>query len=225
MRPISFALLCCVAGCGPSGPQTKVDAVTVGWMDWPAEVNAGQPFRTRLIVSGVCALNPRFHAGASADLSAVTFAPYFEVDDDHIACIAGTSTLLVSLGIDTAGTAPGLAALTARSYEMRAATWPLVTLAAQGIPTRTFGDVVVRPSNADQSRRNAGGRVYVQRDSLGCARINPVGAWNPHTALVLEDQSDTAGIVGEFIQGYIYDASVPVCGETHVFHLVARVNN
>jgi hypothetical protein len=227
MRPISFALLCCVVACGPSGPHTQIDAVTVGWMDWPAEVNAGQPFRTRMIVSAVCALNPRFYAGSSADFSAVTFAPYFKVDDDHIACFQGTTEILVSLSIDTAGTAPGLPAVTARSYEMRAAAWPPLTTVARSIPVRTFGAVVVRPTgeSPDPSRRNAAGQVYLQRDSLGCARIRPVGVWAPQGAMVLEDQADTLGVSGAFVQGYIHDASVTVCGETRVFRLVARVSN
>ena len=80
MRPAVFATSCLglLAACEPSA---KVDPVTVQWMDWPAEVKAGQPFRTRLVVWNVCALNPQFRAGASANQSAVTFAPYFLIDN------------------------------------------------------------------------------------------------------------------------------------------------
>src|SRR6266567_232281 len=107
MRLSAFVTSCLflLAACESSG---KVTPVTVQWMDWPAEVDAGQQFRTRLVVSNICALDPRFHPGASVDQSAVTFAPYFVVDDQNIACVATAVAPLVSLGaIDTAGTAPG----------------------------------------------------------------------------------------------------------------------
>lgn len=220
MRVAVFAILCCVVACDALG--TKTDLVTVQWMDWPAEVNAGQTFRTRLVVSSICALNPRFHAGASADQSAVTFAPYFEADDKEIACIADQS-LLISLGMDTAALAPALAATTARTYEMRAAapTIPSSTTFAP-LPVRTFGDVTVRSANADDSRRNAAGIVQVQRDTLGCVHVRPLGAYRPDALLPLEDQADTAGLAFAFVRGYIYDASAPVCGQTRVFHLTSR---
>src|SRR3989454_6364149 len=99
-------------------PNAKIEPVTVQWMDWPAEVNARQPFRTRLVVWGVCALNPRFRPGASADQSAVSFAPSFQVEDDRILCAGGTVDAFAVTAVDTAGTAPGLAASSARTYEM-----------------------------------------------------------------------------------------------------------
>jgi len=70
MRHFVFATLCLsvFAACEPDG---KINPVTVQWMDWPAVVDAGQPFRTRLVVWGVCAANPRFRPGAdSRDVSA-----------------------------------------------------------------------------------------------------------------------------------------------------------
>jgi len=222
MRPAAFVLLCCALAC--EEPNAKIDQVTVEWMDWPAEVNADQPFRTRLIVSGVCATNPRFHAGGSADQSAVTFAPYFQVDNDHILCLEAVSTLLTSFGVDTAGTAPGLPATSPRSYEMRGVAWPAVPSAAapQALPIRTFGEVTVRPTGADPSHRNAAGRVLFEKDSLGCARVWPIGASGAHAWLVLEDQADTVGLSAAFVSGYVYEPAAPVCGETKVFHLVAR---
>src|SRR3989441_8575918 len=121
MRSAMFATLCLglFAACD-HGTQTTFSQVTVQWMEWPAEVNAGQPFRTRLVVWTVCALNPQFRAGAHADPSAVTFEPYYLIGHEHIACITGRSqTLLAGIAIDTAGMAPGLAATSPRSYEMR----------------------------------------------------------------------------------------------------------
>ncbi len=223
MRPISLVTLSLgvLAACSES--NTRVNPVTVQWMDWPAEVNAGQAFRTRLVVWGVCAANPRFQPGARVDQSAVTFAPYWIVDEQPVFCVGGVMEPLLVSAIDTAGTAPGLAAPFARTYEMRGSTWPGVDDPRfAGLPARTFGDVIVRPSNADQSRRNAAGVVSLQADTGGCVRVKPAGLYSPAAALVLEDQADTIGLSYTFVRGYIHDAAAPVCGETRVFHLTAR---
>src|SRR5207237_401983 len=121
MRPAvcaSFFAACLASACGDS---MRVEPVTVQWMDWPWQVAYGQPFRTRLVVSGVCARTPRFRPGATADQSAVTFAPYFVVANENIPCIAEVTSpsLLAYGGVDTAGMAPGLKE--SRVYEMRAA--------------------------------------------------------------------------------------------------------
>lgn len=222
MRPAVFAAISLGLLLACDGPDRKVDPVSVQWMDWPAEVNAGQPFRTRLVVWGVCAQDPQFRAGASADQSAVTFEPYYLVGNEQIFCTnLRDATLLVS-AMDTAGTAPGLAAPAARTYEMRAGAEVFFARAAESIPVRHFGDVTVRPSGANPSQRNGGGTVYLQVDSLGCARISPLGLYNPNSTLVLEDQADTTGLMNAFVRGYIHDAAAPVCGETRVFHLLSR---
>jgi hypothetical protein len=205
------------------GPNGKVDPVSVQWMDWPAEVNAGQPFRTRLVVWGVCAINPRFRPGAHADQSAVTFAPYYLVDNDQIFCANLREVTLLQVGaIDTAGTAPGLAAPASRTYEMRAGAEVFFARAEESIPVRHFGNVIVRPTGADPSQRNGGGTVFLLVDSVGCLRLSPLGFYNPNSALVLEDQADTTGLNYAFVRGYIHEAAAPVCGQTRVFHLVSR---
>jgi hypothetical protein len=222
MRPAVFATLCLgvLVACDTNSDH-QITPVTVQWMDWPAEVNAGETFRTRLIVWSVCASNPQFRAGANADQSAVTFSPYFVSTKERIACLAGAAERLVVAGLDTAGMAPGLQATFSRTYEMRGSASPYAT--AQGLlgalPVRTFGEVTVQVSGADASRRNAAGTVSLQRDTLGCARVRPVGSYHPGTALVLEDQADTIGLSYAFVRGYIYDAAAPICGETRVFHL------
>lgn len=222
MRPAMFAMLClgCLAAC-KADDNTTVNPVTVQWMDWPAVVDAGQPFRTRIVVWGVCAINPRFRDGVSADLSAVSFAPYFLIDNDPVFC-AGASFVITA--IDTAGTAPGLAATFSRTYEMRATA--STNTRAVGLlgsfPVRTFGEVTVGPRGSDPARRNAAGTVSVETDSLGCVRIRPLGLYYGDAALVLEDQADTVGLSYAFVRGYIHDAAAPVCGETRVFHLVTR---
>src|SRR5438445_12175123 len=167
-------------------PNAKIDPVTVQWMDWPAEVNAGQPFRTRLVVWGVCAINPQFRAGASADEASVTFAPYFLVGNDRIECLtARTRALLALIAIDTAGTAPGLATLSARSYEMRAPTLAFAFSAgAQHLALRKFGEVVVRRSGADASRRNAGGYANIGRRTLDRVRGRRMGRCLRHATVV-----------------------------------------
>ena len=120
MKPAMFAI-CLISLGACSGESRNVRPVTIQWMDWPAEVGSGKVFRTRLIVSAVCAREPQFHPGARADQSAVTFAPYWVVGNEQIACIADVDAmapLLVS-GFDTAGTAPGLSSTYARTFEMR----------------------------------------------------------------------------------------------------------
>ncbi|MGH7520259.1 MAG: hypothetical protein ACREMI_03170 [Gemmatimonadales bacterium] len=225
MRPAVFAALCLgvLAACD-SDSNNQITSVTVQWMDWPAEVNAGEPFRTRIVVWSVCASNPQFRPGAGADQSAVTFSPYFVISKEPIFCVGGAAERLIVAGLDTAGLAPGLQATFSRTYEMRATASANIRAAALlgSFPVRTFGEVTVQPSGADAARRNAAGAVTVERDPTGCARIRPFGLYSPGAALVLEDQADTAGVSNAFVRGYIHDAATPVCGETRVFHLQAR---
>ncbi|MFN2572084.1 MAG: hypothetical protein ABR537_10835 [Gemmatimonadales bacterium] len=206
--------------------STQVIPVSVQWMDWPAEVASGQPFRTRLVVWGACALNPRFRSGASADQSAVSFAPYFITEENHvIACLQEREVeSFLAVALDTAGTAPGLAADFPRTYEMRGATnvyAASASLTGAASPLRTFGEVLVRQAAPDASRRNAAGYVFFFVDTLGCARVVPIGTYGPGAALPLESQTDTAGVSNAFVRGYIYDAPAAVCGANRVFHLVA----
>ena len=221
MRRASFVML--FAAALACEPDTHAIPVTVQWMDWPAEVAAGTPFRTRLVVFGVCAMNPVFRPGATADMSAVTFAPHFLGEQDGILCAAGGSELLVVTAIDTAGMAPGLSAAFPRTYEMRATTSAYAALA--DAPVRTFGDVTVRPPSPifdPPTRRNAAGYAQLERDSLGCARIRPLGLYTPGAAIVLENPVDTVTRYGGFVRGYIQSVDPAVCGERTVFHLVSR---
>ena len=223
MRPAVFAV--CLISLGACSEESRnVRPVTIQWMDWPAEVGIGKGFRTRLIVSGVCALAPQFHPGASADQSAVTFAPYWVIGNEQIFCIDDAVAPLVVIGIDTAGIAPGLSSTYARTYEMRGSASVYLTGSASVAdePVRTFGDVIVRPGGSESSRRNAAGIASKEVDNTGCVRLRPFGAWRPGSALPLENQADTAGLSYTFVGGYIYDAATPVCGETRVFHLVSR---
>lgn len=225
MRSAVFAALSLAWLLACEGPQADVSPVTVLWMDWPSEVNAGQPFRTRLVVWNVCAVNPQFRAGAHADQSAVTFEPYYLIGHDQIACLTErTPTLLVLLALDTAGIVPGLAAASARTYDMRAPVtdYALSTTAAPNSAVGKFGVVTVRPTGADPLRRNAAGDVFAERDSLGCVRVRPVGLYDPGAALVLEDQADTAGLSHAFVRGYLHETATPVCGQTRVFKLESR---
>src|SRR5258705_4467709 len=117
MRPAMFAAIALglLVACGE--PSGKVDPVSVQWMDWPAEVNAGQPFRTRLVVWGVCALNPRFHSGTHVDQSAASFQPYYWVGRDPLFCSALPEATLLVAALATAGTAPRLAGAQSHTYQ------------------------------------------------------------------------------------------------------------
>ena len=225
MRPAMFVTLwiASIAAC-KSDAGDQVQPVTVQWMEWPAEVAAGQPFRTRLIVWGVCAVNPRFQAGPSADLSAVTFEPYFLLSGDPVYCLAAQPVeRLVAISIDTAGMAPALSPELARAYEMRASASMYVGTerAIATLPVRTFGSVTVRPGGSNSTNHNAAGYVAVGVDTLGCVRVLPAWTYGPGRGIVIDNADDTVGIAGAFVRGYIYDLTVPKCGETRAFHLVA----
>jgi hypothetical protein len=158
----------------------------------------------------------------SSDQSAVSFAPYFLVKKGEPVCqphIADLEIYPPVLTLDTSSTAPALTATNARTYEMRAA-FPAYALTAPsaGLPVRTFGDVTVRLSNPDASRRDAGGIALKLIDNQGCVRLRPSGWYGP-SGFVLDDQADTMHVTNAFVRGYIYDAPAPICGETRVFHL------
>lgn len=224
MRPAMFVMLCVasIAACKSDSGNT-VQPVTVQWMEWPAEVASGQPFRTRLIVWGICAIDPRFEAGPSADESAVTFEPYFLLNGDPIYCAAEQPVdRLVAYSIDTAGMAPALRPDIPRAYEMRASASVYVgtARALASLPVRTFGSVTVRPEPSS-TNHNAAGYVSVVVDTLGCVRVMPGWTYGPERGIVIDNADDTVGIAGAFVRGYIYDLAVPKCGETRAFHLVA----
>lgn len=222
MRPASFVLLLIVpAAALACASDTPVIPVTVQWMDWPAGVVADRPFPVRMVVYWPCAARD-FRPGPAADESAVTFTPYFVRMDDNTYCALAQEvvTSLVIGSLDTVGLAPGLAADGARSYEMRA-----VTAVQAPRSIRTFGDVAVTPPSPVLDPtiiRNAAGFVRLERDTLGCARIRPVGLYAPQATFVLENPVDTAGLSGSFVRGYIRPVGSPVCGESKVFHLVSR---
>ena len=226
MRPIAFVTLLGLAACSENVRFVPVEVV---WMDWPAEVATEDPFRTRLVVWQPCALIRGFDPSPTADASAVTFAPFFIVERDQIACIltAGVaSELLVQWAIDTAGIAPGLPAADERIYEMRSAGGPSCAVCANlnTVPWVSFGYVTVRPTFPTSLVRNAAGIVTVQRDSAGCTRIRPAGLPALSGALVVENPPDTTVQWGGFVRGYIYEPAAPVCGESRVFHLTGTWN-
>lgn len=222
MRPGALAMLLALAACSDG----RILPVSVVWMDWPAEVAAGDPFRTRLVVWQPCALIRGFVPAPTVDEAAVTFAPYFVADKEQIACIATmgvASEMLVTWAIDTAGTAPGLPADVDRTYEMRGTATSCAACSwFNSVPgATTFGEVTVRPTLPQpNATRNAAGYVIAQRDSAGCLRIRPSGLPSPGADIVLENPADTAVQWYGFVQGYIYQPPAPVCGATRVFHRV-----
>ena len=224
MRP--FYYLPIVAMVTACEPNTEVSPAQVSWMEWPAEVSAATPFLVRLLVPRPGCYQNVFKLGISADESAVTFTPYFLITSHEIICVpeAGQLDVYPQLAIDTVGTAPGLAASFARTFEMRAAAQVYAPPApgVADLPVRMYGEVTVRLTGPDTSRRNGAGIVSKVIDNSGCVRLQPYGTWGPGLGLVLEDQADTSSFSYAFVRGYIYEAPTPVCGETRVFHLVSR---
>ena len=148
----------------------------VEWMEWPAEVAAATPFTVRLLVQwpscfqGEAPLN----AGTSTTELTVTLAPYFLLPRHRDAPRRGALCQYHS-PVDTVGTVVGLAASVPRAFGVRAAsrvishTTPAVSSAVQ-----TFGDITVRQSAPDTTRRNAAGFATKELDNLGCARLRPL---------------------------------------------------
>jgi hypothetical protein len=139
------------------------------------------------------------------DSSLVTFEPYFLYRAGEQPC--QTLVSFAPVYWDTTVNAPGLSA-TFSGYEMRASSGDI----------RTFGEVLV--SAVSTGRTNAGGGASVERDTNGCTRVKPAAGLS--TGYVLENPPDTISRWSAFVQGYLYDATTPVCGELRVFHLLAR---
>ncbi len=202
----------------------------VQWMEWPAEVRVATPFDVRLLLQFPACHQWVYKPRVSADESAVTFEPYFLVDKGQPICLptagvqASASAFVPNFMLDTIGTAPGLAAASPRTFEIRATADVAAPAQNPGVssPVRTFGTVTVRPAGPDTTRRNAGGIVVLQFDIEGCALIRPAGSFDPSPGLVLEDQADTVGLNWAFVRGYIHNVAAPVCGQTRVFHLQSR---
>jgi len=225
MRPPVLYYISILAALAACDSDFDVQPAVVQWMEWPAEVPVASPFTVRLLVTRPVCYTTVFRPAASADNSAVTFEPYFLVKRQRPVCPPMVAVIsLPDISLDTVTTAPALAATVSRTFDMRApANVHAPTPSTQsGQPVRTFGDVTVRLSAPDTSRRNAAGRVFRVTDNLGCAQIMPVGSYGPDRHLVLEDQTDTTGLNYAFVRGYIHESVTPVCGQTRVFHLTSR---
>jgi hypothetical protein len=190
-------------------PDMQVSPTAVAWMEWPAEVAPATPFP--VLLSGhddLPCVRREFVIAPRVDSSLVTFEPYFvhRAGEQPCQTLASRQSLFAPVYWDTTVSAPGLSATSSR-YEMRASAGDI----------RTFGEVKV--GAASTGRTNAGGGAVVARDTNGCTRVKPAGF---STGYVLENPPDTVSQWSAFVQGYLYDATTPVCGEFRVFHLVAR---
>ena len=186
-------------------PDMQVTATNVGWMEWPAEVAQATRFPVRLRGGdNLPCVRRELVIAPKVDSSLVTFEPYFFYRASEQPCNALAS--LVAVYWDTTVNAPGLSAAYS-GYEMRASSGDI----------RTFGEVLV--GTVSTGRTNASGGASVERDTNGCTRVKPGGL---STGYVLENPPDTVSQWFAFVQGYLYDATTPVCGESRVFHLVTR---
>ncbi len=219
-----YYYLALLAGLTACDSGLEMQPAIVQWMEWPAEVPAETPFAVRLIVPFVSCDGGVAQLTISTDQSAVTFAPSFLIRRGNAVCQPGVLASHPPGALDTVSTIPGLATASARTFEMRASAFvysPTPSPKTGTPPVRTFGEVTVRLSNPDTSRRNAAGMVTLEVDNLGCSRLR-AGAVYGHDLLVLEDQADTTSLNVAFVRGYIHDAATPVCGQTRVFKLESR---
>jgi hypothetical protein len=197
-------------------------------MEWPAEVLPATRFSARLIGYGAgCYRTAELRIPTTVDQSAVTFEPYWLVDesDPGMYCARVDAALrvaaddLIDIGFfDTRQEVEGLPAEFPRTYEMRAAA-PVYAqgAAAETLPIRTFGSVTVRTDAALTPPINVGGNTYLYRDELGCTRALP-GIFFP--GYVVENPpADTTQTYG-FVRGTLYAPAQPLCGETRVLRVV-----
>lgn len=211
-----------LAGCD-SGLQ--VLPANLLWMEWPAEAAVGTAFSVRLVgYAPSCYGRQELHVPLRVDQSAVTFQPYFVVDepgqvcpDFEVSALAGPAPQAIGF-FDTRVNVGGLPAGFDRTYEIRgpAPVYARAAPTAARAPQRTFGEITVRVGAVDLSRTGAAGQVFqMGPDGLGCVRmLNLLG--NP----VVENPPDTLYHYGIFVRGYVYDAPAALCGETRVFHLL-----
>ena len=186
-------------------PDMQVTSTAVGWMEWPAEVAPATPFPVRLRGGdNLPCVRREFVIAPQVDSSLVTFEPYFLYRVGEQPCNPLVS--LVAVYWDTTVSMPGLNASFSR-YEMRASSGDI----------RTFGEVLV--GAVSTGRTNASGGASVERDTNGCTRVKPEGL---STGYVLENPPDTVSQWSAFVQGYLYNATTPVCGQTRVFHLLSK---
>jgi hypothetical protein len=184
----------------------RVSPTAVDWMEWPADVAPATSFPVRLSgYDNLPCVRRELVVAPKIDSSLVTFEPYFLYHKDEQPC--SPLTVLVPVYWDTTVSAPGLSA-DRDTYAMRATAQSNV---------RTFGEVGVGAEPT--GRVNAGGGAAVARDANGCMRVKPSEF---STGYVLENPPDTLSQWTAFVQGYLHDATTPVCGETRVFHLVTR---
>jgi hypothetical protein len=222
--PIVLGLVAC------DSSDQEFQPGVVEWMEWPAEVRTATPFEVRLLLPFPSCHQWVYKPRVSADESAVTFEPYFLVDKGQPICLpteqvhVQVSPIVPNFMLDTLATAPGLVTASDRTFEIRATADVSAPAPSPGVssPVRTFGNLIVRSTDPDTARRNAGGIVVLQLDIEGCALIQPAGSYNPALGIVLEDQADTAGLNWAFVRGYIHTAAAPVCGQTRLFHLESR---
>jgi hypothetical protein len=188
----------------------------------------GTPFTVHLITGRPCG-GRGFRPGATADQSAVTYAPLFFVEDGAVCPLTGAPTGIAPLvlAMDTTDVFAGLSADYPRSYEMRGVASVLdgsIGVAASE-PVRTFGEIDVRitpfPPGVLPPIRNAAGVVSARPDNASaCSLVVPYGTRDPDAAMALADSPDTVSFWVAFVRGYI--TPVPACGASRTFHLVSR---
>jgi hypothetical protein len=192
-------------------PDYHAVPLAVSWLEWPAEVRTAVPFGVRL--AGYIPCGTRLVPSSRSDTIAVSFEPYALVPNAGPPCIPIVPTMF-----DDTVVVPGLAAASARLYQIRVAMLP----DSSGVrPYGTVGEITVQPETVTVNQVSAVGFAEIARDPSGCLRVHPITRLFA-TSYVLENPPDTTSSWSAAVRGYLYDAAAPLCGETRVFHLVSR---
>ena len=196
MRPAVSALLCLAFPLTSACDGSHVESVGVGWMEWPAEVRVATGFDVRIVgFLPQCGSEYVRRYRIDQASSAIVFTPYAVVSDEPPCVNIAPPMFQDSIAL------PGL---TEGTYQIRT-------------EERVFGELLVRTDPVDASRVNAAGRAAVARDQADCLRLIPAVQLIVRP-LPLENPPDPTPSANAFVNGYLYTAPAPICGEARVFH-------
>jgi len=202
-----------LAACADANPVTPLTdvPVAISWMEWPAAVTPVAPGAIRL--RGGHSLCGTFELGV--EQSSATHVSVTAVE--HIP--AGAVCPAVIALFDTVIPLPVLAPQTAgptTSFIVDAEAYSLTS----GIQRRPFGAIML--AQAPDTARQAGGRVHLLSDSLGCSWMRSELLTAADVPQVLSsDVTLGAQWVPAFVTGFFAEAFSPRCGHTRVFQVTA----
>jgi len=180
-------------------------APEAAWIEWPAEVRAGEPFDVRLV-----GYYPGCYPRQELRIEVLRTDVQVAVRTEWLIEGANDNNPLCDPGLyDTLVTVAGLAAANDRTYEV-------LTVHPDRPPPRPVGTILVRPTGPIATDpRNGLGTVVGSTDIEGCAVMQ-----RAFDAPIPVDNPPADQWLG-YVFGYFFTPAAPLCGQTRVFHLTA----